>query len=431
MMRAMEPSAVVAWSAAAGPTPSPFWRAGGALDVGPAGLTLGGVALAPLARGHGTPLYVYDAATIRRRVAALREALATVGVPYAIHYALKANRFPPVLACLRAEGVAIDVCSPREVAWALAQGWQADQISATAGMLSGRDLAAFAAADVHVNLDARSALRRWAATLAAAGKSASPAAAVGLRINPEVTVGWGEEPKLAYGHSKFGFDGADVLAAAAYAASLGLTVNELHIHPGWGLQAAQAATLGGAMERLVALANAIPSVTTLNVGGGLCWPQRPDDSPLALATWADLIRAALAHSERPLRLKCEPGTYIMAASGVLVAEVTTVEPRRLATWVGLDIGHNTNVFAAHYGIPMAIVPVADPLAEPTVRYHVAGNINEANDIFAKDRLLPPLAEGDLVALFPAGAYGTSMASDHCMRGFAGELLVDTSDRAAS
>ncbi|MFM2128562.1 MAG: diaminopimelate decarboxylase [Pseudomonadota bacterium] len=82
-----------------------------------------------------------------------------------------------------------------------------------------------------------------------------------------------------------------------------------------------------------------------------------------------------------------------------------------------------NVYAAHYGLELEIVPVADPMAPAVVATNVAGNVNEAGDVFARNRMLPALREGDLVALLPAGAYGSSMASNHCLRGSFAEVLV--------
>lgn len=389
------------------------------LASGPEGLTLDGVAVAEIAARYGTPLYVYSAATVRRRFAQLRAALGGTRLDFRIHYAMKANRFPPLLQLIRAEGdVAIDACSPREVAQALAIGFAPAEISVTAGMLSSRDLAAFAAQRVHLNLDTRSALRRWSET-------AGHLPRVGLRINPGVAVGWGDEPKLRYGDSKFGFDEDIVLEAAGYAQGLGLEVDTLHVHLGWGLQASAAPQIGQVYDRMAAWARQIPTVRVLNVGGGLCWKQRAEDRPLDVQTWADLLEEHLGPvcRELGLTIACEPGTFVMASAGVLVAEVNTVERRASGTWVGLDAGHTINVYAAHYGIPMAIVPVGRPLAPPGPPVHVAGNINEANDVFARNLRLPVLAEGDLVALWPAGAYGAAMASDHCMRGLPGEVLV--------
>ena len=115
---------------------------------------------------------------------------------------------------------------------------------------------------------------------------------------------------------------------------------------------------------------------------------------------------------------------MVAEAGILVVEVNTVERRGETDWIGVDAGHNVNVYAAHYGIPLRISLIGRDGGPAVRRYGVAGNINEANDIFAPAILLPEIREGDLLALHPAGAYGASMASDHCLRGGVGEVMVE-------
>lgn len=401
-----------------------YWL-GDALTVDPStgGLCLDGVALGPLAKAHGTPLYVYGRATLKRRFAELRAALAGTGRGYEIRFAMKSNRFGPVLDLVREErDLKVDCCSPREVERALAHGFTPAELSLTAGMLSGRDLEATVASGVRPNLDTFSVLRRWAALLDRRG-IAGAGRQIGLRINPEVSVGWGTEPKLQYGNSKFGFDQDAVLEAAATARSLGLEVVEVHMHLGWGLQRSAEPLVRQAFERLAGFAGAIDTVRVVNVGGGLCWKHRAEDEPLPLATWASAVGESLAALDPTVRIACEPGTWVTAASGVLVVEVNTIEPRKSGTWIGVDAGHAVNVFAAHYGIPMAFIPVADPLAPEDAVVNIGGNINEANDVFARGRALATVAEGDLLALWPAGGYGASMASDHCLRGQPREVLV--------
>lgn len=396
---------------------------GGALSVGAEGLVIDGVAVAPLARAHGTPLYVYGRKTLSRRLGEMRQALAGIGRPAELRYAMKSNRFGPILDLVRATsrepGVAVkvDTCSPREIERALAHGFEAAELSLTAGMLSNRDLAWVAQTGVVPNLDTFSVLKRWAET---PGRSERR---IGLRINPEVAVGWGQEPKLAYGNSKFGFDQARVLEAAAFARELGLVVDEVHMHLGWGLQESAAPAVREAFGRLAGFAAQIPTVRTINVGGGLCWKHRAEDRPLPLATWAEIVAEATAALDPGVKVACEPGTWLTAASGILVVEVTTVEARASGTWLGVDAGHAVNVFAAHYGIPMVFIPVASPLGPATEKVNIGGNINEANDVFGRGVAMPRVAEGELLALFPAGGYGSSMASDHCLRGQPGELLV--------
>ena len=391
---------------------------GDALSVGVGGLQVDGVDVGGLAKRLGTPLYVYGRKTLTRRFDELEAALATTGRRFEIRYAMKSNRFGPVLDLVRErKSLKVDTCSPREVERALSHGFQPHELSLTAGMLSQRDLATVARYGVKPNLDTFSVIRRWAET---PGRELSN---IGLRINPEVSVGWGEEPKLAYGNSKFGFDQDRVIEAADYARSLGLVVDEVHMHLGWGLQRSAAGTVKRAFTRLAELAKTIGTVTTVNVGGGLCWRHRASDDPLPLGTWAEIVGESLAGLDPSVGIACEPGTYITSASGVLVVEVTTVEPRRSGTWVGVDAGHSVNVFAAHYGIPMVFFPVAEPLRPLALRVNIGGNINEANDVFARDREFPDVVEGELLALWPAGGYGSLMASDHCLRGQPAEVLV--------
>ena len=393
---------------------APWWW-GEPFGYGPQGLALDGHALAELARGHGTPLYVYSRAAVRAQLASLRRALDAIDAPTRVYYALKANRCPAVLEVLRAEGDAgIDASSPREVDLARAAGFEPREISVTTSMPSDRDLDAFAAERVHVNLDSFSALRRYGARV----PRGTP---VGLRLDCPVEVGYGSDPKLVYANSKFGILHDAFDDAVRSAEATGLVVTTLHVHCGWGLRRADAAEVEWLFVRMAELARRVPTVEVVNVGGGLGARRRADDRPLALAAWADALRRSLVPSG--CTIACEPGTLLVDRAGVLLVEANTVERRAGTTWIGVDAGHNVNVYMAHYGVPVEVVHVRRPLDAPEVLYAVAGNINESNDVFARATSLPEVVEGDLLALMPAGAYGASMASDHCLRGFAPEVTV--------
>jgi diaminopimelate decarboxylase len=383
------------------------WWAQGALAATADGLSIEGVPVADLARRHGTPVYLYSLAEVGRQVAGLRDALRSTGAPFRIHYAMKANRFAPVLRAVREHGdVGIDACSPREVAQALGAGFAPGEISVTTSMASNRDLDAFAQAGVHVNLDSFSALRRYAARVPRGTR-------VGLRLDPAIVAG--------YGDTKFGFAHQDFDRALRAAETAGLRVSALHVHCGWGLQMEALPQLEWLYGRLAEFASRAPSVDTVNVGGGLGVRRRDADRPVALSAWADALRRILAPLGRTLA--CEPGTLLVDTAGLLVAEVNTVEEKAGRTWAGIDTGHNTYVYVAHYALPVELVHVTRPLDPPTHRYAVAGNVNESNDVFDQERALPELREGDLLALLPAGAYGSSMASDHCLRGGVVEVAV--------
>src|SRR5262249_42549095 len=157
------------------------------------------------------------------------------------------------------------------------------------------------------------------------------------------------DPRFAYGNSKFGFAPEALPDVARFAADLGLEIDELHVHVGWGLQESARDDLANLYRRLAELAEMLGGVRTVNVGGGLCWRQQAEERPLSLETWASLLEAYLAPIGR--RIACEPGTYPLASAGLLVAEVNTVEQRGEVTWLGVDAGQNVNTYAAHYGIP--------------------------------------------------------------------------------
>jgi diaminopimelate decarboxylase len=394
--------------------PSAWWEHE-SLTVRGERLLLDGTDLEALAREHGTPLYVYSRATLQRQLGRLGAALAAVTDRYRIYYAMKANRCPGVLRAVReVAGMGVDTCSPRELALALESGFTPERISFNAGMLSDRDLAQVASCGVHCTLDSFSALRRYGARV----PRGTP---VGLRFDPAITVGYGGSQQTAYGSGKFGFDPAECQQALRVAQEAGLRVDSVHMHIGWGLPEEARATVEEAFTRLAAIARQVPELHSVNVGGGLGGRFRAGDRPLPLSAWSDILARHLA----PLgvTIACEPGTFIAAPAGVLLVEVNTVEERRGTRWIGIDAGHAINPCPALYGIQLEVVSLRAPLSPPLHEYTVAGHINEACDIWARGCRLPEVREGDLLALLPAGAYGASMASDHCLRGQVKELVL--------
>ena len=383
----------------------PWWM-GGSLAVGANGLEVAGQSVAELAAEVDGPLYLYDGARVRVQIAEVRAALAPFRETR-ICYAMKANRFGPLLDLMRREGVDIDACSPREVAVARGAGFVAAQISVTASSLSEADLRAFAASGPHVNFDHAPTLRRYAQLVPRGTR-------VGLRIDPGVHVGYGVNSRTDYGDSRLGLSPADAGAALAAAQDAGLVVDTLHMHLGWGMRGKDEVNFRRALGVLADLAPRVPDLRCINVGGGLGGRLRPGDDPLRAERWAAAIGEVFGHGG-PV-IACELGTHLVAAAGILVAQVTATWTKNGERWAGLNVGQAANVYAAHYGLELEFVVIDRPLAMATERVSIGGNINESGDVFTRQRLLPPLAEGDRVAILPAGAYGSSMASDHCLRG---------------
>jgi diaminopimelate decarboxylase len=402
--------------------PAPWWTRPGLESVDNR-LAIAGADAETLARAHGTPLFVYD----RRRFAENAERLAAAfdraGIRHRLRFALKANPDPQALQGLRPL-VGIDACSPGEVLRALECGWQASEISVTATNLSDRDFDAILAEPVHLNLDAVSQIERLGRRLAAGGH---PARAIGLRINPGAGAGYNE--KLAYSGvrpTKFGIYADRVDEAVAAAARHGLPIDTIHVHAGSGWLADGLASFESALARVVTITRRLIAddhpIRELNVGGGLGVPGRADERPIDLDAYAGAIARQLGDLD--LAVGCEPGDYIAKDTAILLAEVVTVEDRAGTTFVGLDVGWNVNCSHFIYSYAQELVVCRAAAAARTERVTVAGHINEAGDLFAEDYDLPPVAEGEIVALLNAGGYHQAMSSTHCLRPHAEALYLD-------
>jgi diaminopimelate decarboxylase len=398
------------------PTTAPWWSRPG-LEARDGRLTIAGDDAEALARSHGTPLFVYDRARYVENARRFQAALAGAGLDFRLRFALKANPMPEILDVVRGlgapgtpESVGIDACSPGEVIRAFERGWQPDEISYTGTNVSERDLDVLVAHAIHLNLDAISQVERY-------GRRA-PGTRIGIRIDPGSGAGYSE--KLEYSGSrptKFGIDLARFDDALAAAARHDLTVDTVHFHAGsgWlgdGLDGFERA-LPAAVEAVRVLRAAGHPIVEVNVGGGLGVPARADEPPVDLDAYA----AVLARHLGPLGVVvgCEPGDQLGKDAGILLGEVVTVETRRGVTFVGLDLGWNVNCSFFIYRFAQEIVVCRAADAACTEVVTVAGHINEAGDVFAEDYPMPPVEEGDIVAILNAGAYHQAMSSTHCLR----------------
>jgi diaminopimelate decarboxylase len=383
-------------------------------------LRFGACDLSALYLELGTPAYVYSLSRVTRNVARLRAALTKSGLETRLMFAMKANRFPPVLRHLHQLGVGLDVCSPGEVRHALECGFTTDQLSFTSGSLSTSDYEALARwPGLHVNADSITAIRRIALV--------SPGRSIGLRINPAVGYGYANNPLVCYAShrpTKFGIYEDRFREAIATASDLGLRVVGLHCHAGCGFLNPQLPGYEAMLERMVSFLDAAPGVQLLNLGGGLGIPLKQGDQPLDLDQWSDLLRKHL--DGRALSITLEPGDYLLKNAGILLAEVTQMEEKGGTVFLGVNAGFNIHPEPAHYGLPLEPVPILRREGAE-VPVTVAGNINEALDVWVKDFPIPPVKEGDGMAFLNAGAYGASMASDHCLRKDMTEQILPESD----
>lgn len=378
-----------------------------------------GVALDRLAAEVGTPTYVYSAASIREQFARLDAALAPV--PHRIHYACKANATLGLLALMRGIGARIDVVSGGELFRAQAAGYApADIIFGGVGK-SARELREAIEARVHViSIESERELRLIDQLADEAGVEAR----VGIRVNPEITVEtFHDYIKTGEKGGKFGvpFDEAHTVARlAARLPHVRLVAIGMHI----GSQLTDLAAYRHGIDRLEALIGALRAegVATLehvDIGGGLYVPY-DGEAPADLGGYASIVVPAVRRLG--LELIVEPGRFLVAEAGVLLARVLYRKRSGGRDVLITDTGMNDLLRPSHYDAYHRIEPVHE--VEGRGRFDVVGPICESGDFLAMDRELAAVDEGALLCVFTAGAYGMSMASNYNARPRAAEVLVD-------
>jgi diaminopimelate decarboxylase len=373
-----------------------------------------------LATSSGTPAFVYRAGRVRDNLERLRGALTGEGIAHDVFYAIKANRFAPLVTTLKYLGrCGVDACSPGELRYARQLGFAEHEITYTGTSVSDCDLDVLALhGQVHVNCDSISTLRRLG--------QRCPGRRIGIRFNPQLGAGYNESLHYAGEKpTKFGIYADRFDEAMATAREFGLEVGTLHFHVGSGILGTQLDVLSVVLERAAALVDAHPSIHTVDVGGGLGVPLVEGDVPIDLHSWAGVIARHLG--TRGVRVQVEPGDYLVKDAGVLLVRVNTVEDKAGTRFVGVDAGFNLQNLAVYYHTPFIVAPLRRTPASPLAPVTIAGNINEAVDLLAEDVPLPPIAEGDVLALLNVGGYGSASSSNHCMRGeFREYLLADLS-----
>jgi diaminopimelate decarboxylase/aspartate kinase len=362
----------------------------------------------------GTPVYAYDADTLRARARALRGLRSVEQVLFAV----KANPFPPLLQLLAEEGLGFECVSPGEVGRArgiLEASGSAAPVLFTPNFAPRGDYAFGFETGARVTLDNLHPLEHWGDLLA--GQS------VFLRVDPGKGHGHHAHVRTAGERSKFGVPPAELERAAQLAARHGVRVVGLHAHVGSGVRDPSA--WPATAERLVRAAEAwFPDARVLDLGGGLGVPEKPGQAPLDL----DALDAALAdfHARHPgYRVWLEPGRFVVAESGALLARVTQLKEKGRSTYVGVDAGMHTLIRPALYGAYHGIVNLSRlDQAGPWIDAEVVGPICETGDVLGHDRRLVAPTEGDVLLVATAGAYGAAMASEYNLRGRPREVLLD-------
>ena len=372
--------------------------------------------LTELAAQAGTPTYVYSMARVKENIGRLRAALAAHNVRHKLFYAIKANRYLPLVTHLQMSGLCgIDACSPNELLLARQVGFAQEGISYTATSVSDADLDVLQRhPKVHVNCDALSVIRRLG--------ERCPGRSIGIRINPQVGAGYTDELHYAGDKAtKFGIYQDRFVEAVDLAKQYNLQIKQLHFHFGSGYRTEGLPQLAEVCERAGWFLAQCSEIDTVDIGGGLGVPVVEGEQPVDLELWAATVaQFAQAHD---VTIHTELGDFLMKDAGVLLLQVNSIEEKGGTIFVGVNGGFNLQNLSAYYKTPFIATPLQWDEDGPLEKVTVAGNINEVIDLLAEDVVLPRLAEGDMLALLNVGGYGSSSSSNHCMRGQFVEYLL--------
>lgn len=376
-----------------------------------------GVALSAIAERFGTPTYVYSRAHIEAQYRAYADALS--GMPHLVCFAVKANSNLGVLNVLARLGAGFDIVSRGELERVLAAGGQADKIVFSGVGKTRDDMRRALEVGVHCfNVESTDELERLQVVAAEMGVRAP----VSLRVNPDVDAG--THPYISTGlkENKFGIaiaDAEDVYIRAAQLPNLDVIGVDCHI----GSQLTTLSPFVDALDRLLDLVDRLGDCGILlkhiDLGGGLGVRYRDEEPPLA----GDYINAVRERLDgRDLALMFEPGRFIVANAGVLLTRVEYLKHTEHKDFAIVDAAMNDLIRPALYQAWMDVTAV-QPRDSATRTYDIVGPICETGDFLAKERELA-LAEGDLLAVHSAGAYGFVMSSNYNTRGRTAEVLVD-------
>ncbi|HXY88407.1 MAG TPA: diaminopimelate decarboxylase [Candidatus Acidoferrales bacterium] len=390
------------------------------LGVEGTNLTIGGVDAIALAKRYGTPLYAIDEERIRDNFRRFAAAFSEADV----YYAAKANGSLAVLRILAQEGAGADVFSDGELYLALLAGMQPERILFNGNSKTDHELEMACASGVKVSIDSTDELR----TLSEIASNRGTEVDIAFRVNPDVSPA--THPKIATGlaKSKFGIPHNAVVSCYQEALSLeGVRPAGIHCHI--GSQIVELSPFSEMMTKMMDLVEALKNELDLNldfvdIGSGLGIPyEGTAPTPEDLAdTVLPIFHQRAKELEIRSKLILEPGRYVVGDAAILLCGVNTVKKAHY-NFVGIDAGFNLLIRPAMYDSYHEVL-IANKLdIEPETIYTIAGPICESGDILARNRSLPKVEKGDVIAILDVGAYGFAMSSQYNGRVRASEVLV--------
>ena len=379
------------------------------------------VPVAEIAETVGTPFYVYSTATLIRHLRLFDEALE--GTDHLVCYAMKAASNQAILKTLAAEGAGMDVVSGGEYRRARAAGVPGERIVFSGvGKTAEEIRTALEGGIRQFNVESEPEMEVLSAVASDMGKTAP----ITIRVNPDVDAK--THAKIATGKSenKFGIPISRAREVYALAASLpGIEVIGIDVHIGSQLTELEPFEL--AYQKVAELTETLRAdghdIRRLDLGGGLGIPYaRSNDAPPLPSDYGALIKRTVGHLG--CEIEIEPGRLIVGNAGILVSEVIYVKSGEGRDFLILDGAMNDLIRPAMYEAYHDIIPVIEPApGADQAPFDIVGPVCESGDTFARQRMMPPLCAGDLVAFRSAGAYGAVMASEYNSRPLIPEVLV--------
>jgi diaminopimelate decarboxylase len=368
-----------------------------------------------LSEQHGTPLYIYDSQTIRRQVKRFREAFSAFD--HRIYYAMKANSNPDLLMLMNELDLGIDAVSIYEIGIALEAGFEARNIIFTPNGVPFDELEQAIELGTRLNIENLSYLDK----LGEAYRGEVPCT---LRIHPGHVISTdNHDAEGWYQRSRFGIDGDQISEAMRLIKMHGIRVEGLHVHSSSMILDEQ--LFGAAANVLLNLARQLPDVRAIDLGGGIRPPYRDEDDHPDL----DLLSRALTkpldqfeqETGRNLQLWFEPGRYLVAECGTLLTRVHVMKQVGGRAIACVDTGFHQLIRPRLYDAWHEIRNISNPDGPHQV-IDISGCLCEEDDL-ARQRSLPEVREGHLLAILNAGAYGFSMASTYNSRPLPTEVVL--------
>ena len=385
-------------------------------------LSVGGVPVTSLANEFGTPLYVFDEETLRRRARAIQETFRSVYRDTRVVYAGKAYLSPTIVSILHEEGLGLDIVSGGELFAGLAAGVPASEMTFHGNNKDEAELRE--AIEAGVGLIAID--NEWEIALLERVTAGRGPVRCLLRLNPGVEPHTHAKIRTGATDSKFGFPLADGSAARAVRQLAGIPTLELvgyHAHV--GSQIFDPMLVGETLRRIIAFGastrdevGVVPRV--ISPGGGFGVVDTASGEDVSIAEWAETAGSTLreecrAHDLLLPELLIEPGRWIVAPAGVALYRIgSRKEIAGVRTYVSVDGGMADNIRPALYGARYTAEVVNRDAGAPTETVTVAGKYCESGDVLITDLPLPQTAPGDLLAVPMAGAYCLAMASNYNM-----------------